>query len=550
MTVISSISPATFFNFNAIDILDILSWGTRKSETLNDLKILELYNSPDSPIAYEVMGNGGEKMLILADKALDGSVQAFTGGAYVQPDGDALYFWYGNDGLPKYVVSEPYLYQFSNYHDATAGELSSDFVGTYQNTDQWSGLSNITIKQAGNRLQVDFIWTCSGCTSQSYSAPLTGSQILIPVTIVGLNATIQLSLSSDFRTLQVRYPFRTSPSRGTYVISYSTYQFTRTSTFTSGDRQVLDVKVMSPGQQPVEAKAVQVNWKVLEENRWLAQGGLLGQRDPSWKKLPPGYYVTIDILATLFKTTAITGQTMGCIINMATIPVTGVAGGIRAGLSCGSLLLTVLDSVTESDLSTDRMLFSAFRCALGDELVCATMAATALEDLVIATLSQCDGPSCGCSGSESSADCDTEDFEVAEEDADAEFAQQTVYTSTGDPAFAPAPAKPEEPTTGDDKTEITRTAPAGGPYLVRLSVTSSAGRSASTSISINGSIVAQGELGCMYETYSSGDTYPAGTKFKLSISTGSFLKSSTIYVTDTKTSQSQTLYESDLEPGS
>lgn len=129
------------------------------------------------------------------------------------------------------------------------------------------------------------------------------------------------------------------------------------------------------------------------------------------------------------------------------------------------------------------------------------------------------------------------------------------YYVPPDPGPGPGPDPGPSPDPGPGPSDITsdwdvvRTLPSGGPWYLFVNAIDSAGRSGSGTIWIDGSCIGPGELGVNYDSSMDGQLYDDGTVVEISVSVGSLLQPSEIYVVNPDTGEDIMLYQSTLEPG-
>jgi len=93
--------------------------------------ILMNVTGADTEVAMILANQEGEQLVVLADKTSNGQIATVTGGAYATPDGETFTFWFGNDGLPEYVVTENWMFRLYNYTNNTVDIIGIDPGGNW-----------------------------------------------------------------------------------------------------------------------------------------------------------------------------------------------------------------------------------------------------------------------------------------------------------------------------------------------------------------------------------------------------------------------------------
>ncbi|MCG8404171.1 MAG: thrombospondin type 3 repeat-containing protein [Phycisphaerales bacterium] len=78
-----------------------------------------LVDDPQSSLGALLTAGTGEKLGVLGEKAADGTLRRVTGGIFVDLNGNAIAFWIGEDGLPKFAVRGDSTLIFTNYTAST-----------------------------------------------------------------------------------------------------------------------------------------------------------------------------------------------------------------------------------------------------------------------------------------------------------------------------------------------------------------------------------------------------------------------------------------------
>lgn len=117
------------FTITLISGCDRKEFGVVKpSET--DFILIDV-RSTDTDVAMVLANQEGEQLIVLADKTSDGQIATVTGGAYATPSGETFTFWFGNDGLPEYAVTENWMFRLYNYTSNTVDIIGIDPSGNW-----------------------------------------------------------------------------------------------------------------------------------------------------------------------------------------------------------------------------------------------------------------------------------------------------------------------------------------------------------------------------------------------------------------------------------
>ena len=87
--------------------------------------------STETDIALVLKNRDDEKLVVLADKTGGGQMATVTGGVYVTPSGGTYTFWFGDDGLPEYVIIDTWFFRFYNYTNNTVDIIGIDQDGNW-----------------------------------------------------------------------------------------------------------------------------------------------------------------------------------------------------------------------------------------------------------------------------------------------------------------------------------------------------------------------------------------------------------------------------------
>jgi len=95
-----------------------------------DLKLITVSDA-DTDVALILENKQYEKIVVMADKTSNGDILSITGGAYVDSSGNSCAFWFGDDGLPEYMVANSWLFRLYNYTENTVDLIGIDPNGNW-----------------------------------------------------------------------------------------------------------------------------------------------------------------------------------------------------------------------------------------------------------------------------------------------------------------------------------------------------------------------------------------------------------------------------------